>query len=121
VFLVGPQTWHHANSSNAATFFGLPHCPRQDVHGPITDSMVAGEMMPREAPQARLSLDRPRLSACPFCECPATAEVVIFADTVVGKGRLLGRFFATTQAKLREISERLGLRHVVNLAGCSAR
>ena len=35
--------------------------------------------------------------------------------------RLLGRFFATTRAKLREISERLGVRHVVNLASCPAR
>jgi hypothetical protein len=35
--------------------------------------------------------------------------------------RLLGRFFATTRAKLREISESLGLRHVVNLVGCPAR
>jgi Transposase IS200 like len=35
--------------------------------------------------------------------------------------RLLGRFFATTRAKLREISERLGVRYVVNLAGCPAR
>ena len=35
--------------------------------------------------------------------------------------QLLGRFFATTRAKLREISESLGLRHVVNLAGCPAR
>ena len=33
-------------------------------------------------------------------------------------GRLLGRFFATTRAKLREIAERLGLQRVVNLAGC---
>jgi hypothetical protein len=36
-------------------------------------------------------------------------------------GRLLRRFFATTRAKLREIAERLGVRHVVNLAGCPAR
>jgi hypothetical protein len=35
--------------------------------------------------------------------------------------RLLGRFFATTRAKLREISERLGVRYVFNLAGCPAR
>ena len=35
--------------------------------------------------------------------------------------RLLGRFFATTRAKLHEISERLGVRYVVNLAGCPAR
>jgi hypothetical protein len=35
--------------------------------------------------------------------------------------RLLGRFFATTRAKLREISERLGGRYVVNLTGCPTR
>jgi hypothetical protein len=35
--------------------------------------------------------------------------------------RLLGRFFATTRAKLREISEHLGVRHVVNLAGYPVR
>jgi REP element-mobilizing transposase RayT len=34
-------------------------------------------------------------------------------------GKLLGRFFATTRAKLREIAERLGLSRPVNLAGCS--
>ena len=33
----------------------------------------------------------------------------------------LGRFFATSRARLREIAERLGLRHVANLAGCPAR
>jgi hypothetical protein len=32
-------------------------------------------------------------------------------------GRLLGRFFATTRAKLREIAERLGMRRPVNVAG----
>jgi hypothetical protein len=36
-------------------------------------------------------------------------------------GRLLGRFFATTRAKLREIAERLGMRRPPNLAGCPAR
>ena len=30
-------------------------------------------------------------------------------------GRLLGRFFATTRAKLREIAERLGMRRPVNV------
>jgi hypothetical protein len=35
--------------------------------------------------------------------------------------RLLGRFFAATRAKLREIVERLGVRHLVNLAGCPTR
>jgi hypothetical protein len=39
----------------------------------------------------------------------------------LGKGRLLGRFFATTRAKLREISERRAVGHVVNLAGCPGR
>jgi len=39
----------------------------------------------------------------------------------LNEGRLLGRFFAATRAKLREISERLGVRHLVNLAGCPAR
>jgi hypothetical protein len=34
--------------------------------------------------------------------------------------RLLGGFFASTRAKLREIVERLGVRHLVNLAGCPA-
>jgi hypothetical protein len=35
--------------------------------------------------------------------------------------RLLGRFYAATRAKLREIGERLGVRHLVNLTGCPAR
>jgi hypothetical protein len=32
-------------------------------------------------------------------------------------GRLLGRFFATTRAQLREIAERLGMRRPVNVVG----
>ena len=39
----------------------------------------------------------------------------------LGGNRLMGRFFASSRAKLREIGERLGARHVVNLAGCPAR
>ena len=35
--------------------------------------------------------------------------------------RLLGRFFAASRAKLREIGERLGVRHLVNLTGCPIR
>jgi hypothetical protein len=31
-------------------------------------------------------------------------------------GRLLGRFFTTTRAKLREIAERLGMRRPANVA-----
>ncbi len=36
-------------------------------------------------------------------------------------GRLLGRFFATTRAKLRKIAERLGMKRLVNLAGWPVR
>jgi hypothetical protein len=32
--------------------------------------------------------------------------------------RLLGRFFAVSRAKLREIRGRLGVRRLVNLQGC---
>jgi hypothetical protein len=35
--------------------------------------------------------------------------------------RLLGRFFAASRARLREIGERPGVRHLVNLTGCPAR
>ena len=37
------------------------------------------------------------------------------------RSSLLGRVFATTRATLREMAERLGVRHVVNLAGFPAR
>ncbi len=36
-------------------------------------------------------------------------------------GRLLGRFFAASRQRLREVAERLGVRHLPNLAGCPAR
>jgi len=36
------------------------------------------------------------------------------------KGRLLGRFFAASRQRLREVAERLGLRRVPNLGGCPA-
>ena len=36
-------------------------------------------------------------------------------------GRSLGRFFAASRARLREIAERLGVHHVANLGGCAAR
>ena len=35
--------------------------------------------------------------------------------------RFLGRFFATSRAKLRDIGERLGLHRLVNLRGCPIR
>jgi hypothetical protein len=36
-------------------------------------------------------------------------------------GRLLGRFFAASRARLRETATRLRLHHLANLAGCAAR
>jgi hypothetical protein len=39
----------------------------------------------------------------------------------LNKGGLLGRFFAATRARLREVATRLGVHHLANLAGCSAR
>jgi hypothetical protein len=35
-------------------------------------------------------------------------------------GRLLGRFFASSRQRLREVAERLGLRRTANLGGCPA-
>jgi len=37
------------------------------------------------------------------------------------KGRLLGRFLASSRQRLREVSERLGLRRVLNLSSCPDR
>jgi len=36
-------------------------------------------------------------------------------------GRLLGRFFAASRARLREVAERLGVHDLANLEGCAAR
>jgi hypothetical protein len=36
------------------------------------------------------------------------------------RGRLLGRFFAATRARLREVAQGVGLRGVPNLGGCPA-
>ena len=36
-------------------------------------------------------------------------------------GRLLGRFFAASRERLREVAARLGVHHLANLAGCPAR
>jgi len=38
----------------------------------------------------------------------------------LSKGRLLGRFFAASRRRLKEVAERLGLRSVPNLGGCPA-
>jgi len=38
----------------------------------------------------------------------------------LSKGRLLGRFFAASRKRLRDVAERLGVRWVPNLGGCPA-
>jgi len=38
----------------------------------------------------------------------------------LSKGRLLGRFFAASRQRLREVAQRLGLQRVPNLGGCPA-
>jgi len=38
----------------------------------------------------------------------------------LSKGRLLGRFFAASRQRLREVAEGLGLSRVPNLGGCAA-
>ncbi len=39
----------------------------------------------------------------------------------LSKGRLLGRFFAASRERLREVAVRLALHHLPNLGGCPAR
>ncbi|HWT79615.1 MAG TPA: hypothetical protein VN648_12590 [Candidatus Methylomirabilis sp.] len=39
----------------------------------------------------------------------------------LASGRLLRRFFAATQSRLREVAQRLGVHRLANLAGCAAR
>jgi hypothetical protein len=39
----------------------------------------------------------------------------------LSKGRLLGRFFAASRERLREVAVRLGLHHLPNLGGCPTR
>jgi hypothetical protein len=36
-------------------------------------------------------------------------------------GRLLGRFFAASRARLREVAAGMGVHHLANLGGCPAR
>jgi hypothetical protein len=39
----------------------------------------------------------------------------------LSRGRLLGRFFAATRERLREVARSLGVHHLANLGGCAAR
>jgi len=34
------------------------------------------------------------------------------------QGRLLGRYFATSRARLQEVAEKLGFKRIANVAGC---
>jgi hypothetical protein len=34
------------------------------------------------------------------------------------QGRFLGRFFATSRARLRQVAEKLGMRRLPNVTGC---
>jgi len=36
-------------------------------------------------------------------------------------GRLLGRYFAASRARLKEVAEHLGVHHLANLGGCEVR
>ena len=38
----------------------------------------------------------------------------------LSKGRLLGRFFAASRERLREVARGLGVHHLANLGGCVA-
>jgi hypothetical protein len=39
----------------------------------------------------------------------------------LSKGRLLGRYFAATRERLREVARGLGAHHLANLSACPAR
>ena len=39
----------------------------------------------------------------------------------LSRGRLLGRFFAASRDRLRQLAARLGVHHLANLGGCPAR
>ena len=39
----------------------------------------------------------------------------------LSRGRLLGRFFAASRDRLRQLAARLGVHHLANLGGCPVR
>ena len=51
----------------------------------------------------------------------SSAESWWFRLEKLGKSRLLGRFFAASRERLREVARGLGVHHLANLGGCSAR
>jgi hypothetical protein len=42
-------------------------------------------------------------------------------DRALSESRLLGRFFAASRQRLRDVANPLGVRHLDNLASCPAR
>ena len=51
----------------------------------------------------------------------SSAESWWFRLEKLSKSRLLGRFFAASRERLREVARGLGVRHLANLGGCPAR
>jgi hypothetical protein len=62
----------------------------------------------------------PREVAEIFERIGTTAETWQARIQKLSEGRLLGRFFAASRRRLREVAERLALRRVANLGGCAA-
>src|SRR5581483_7168963 len=56
-----------------------------------------------------------------FDRLGASAETWQARLLKLSEGRLLGRYFAATRARLREVAGQLGVRHVDNFASCPAR
>jgi hypothetical protein len=51
----------------------------------------------------------------------SSAESGWFRLEKFSKSRLLGRFFAASRERLREVARGLGVHHLANLGGCPAR
>ncbi len=71
---------------------------------------------------------RSGLSSTPPLRGDSTWSIIVseylpmdYCEKRLNVSGLLGRYVAATRAKLREVSKGLGVRHVVNLAGCPAR
>jgi hypothetical protein len=80
-------------------------------------------IQPRSSPLSRTRKDR----ACPaelagiFERLGLSAQRWQHGMEKLRGDRLVGRFFAASRAKLREIADRIGVRHLVNLTGCPIR
>lgn len=63
----------------------------------------------------------PREVAALFDRLGTNAETWQARLTKLSEGRLLGRFFAASRERLREVAENLGVRHLDNLDSCPTR